>query len=31
MLEYERIHVLEGIDLDKSHDKSIECDLCHES
>ena len=29
MLEYERIHVLEGIDVDKSRDQSKECDLCH--
>ena len=28
MLEYERIHVLEGIDAKKSRDKSKECDLC---
>ena len=28
MLEYERIHVLEGIDANKSN-KSKECDLCH--
>ena len=29
MLEYERIHVLEKIDANKSNDKSKECDLCH--
>ena len=29
MLEYKRIHVLEGIDVDKSPDKSKECDFCH--
>ena len=29
MLEYERIHVLEGIDTNKSSDKSKECDICH--
>ena len=29
MLEYERIHVLEGIDANKLCDKSKECDLCH--
>ena len=29
MLEYERIHVLEGIDANKSPDKSKECDICH--
>ena len=29
MLEYERIHVLEGIDADKLPDKSKECDFCH--
>ena len=28
MLEYERIDVSEGIDVDKSN-KSKECDLCH--
>ena len=28
MLEYKKIHILEGIDLNKS-DKSKECDLCH--
>ena len=28
MLEYKRIHVLEGIDVNKSN-KSKECDLCH--
>ena len=29
MLEYERIHVLERIDVNKSNGKSKECDLCH--
>ena len=29
MLDYEKIHVLEGIDANKSNDKSKECDLCH--
>ena len=29
MLDYERIHVLEEIDANKSRDKSKECDLCH--
>ena len=29
MLEYKIIHVLEGTDVDKSSDKSKECDLCH--
>ena len=29
MLEYERIHVLEGIDADKLSNKSKECDFCH--
>ena len=29
MLEYKRNHVLEGIDTNKSPDKSKECDLCH--
>ena len=28
MLEYERIYISEGIDLNKS-DKSRECDSCH--
>ena len=28
MLEYERIDISEGIDLNKS-DKSKECDICH--
>ena len=27
MLEYERIHVLEGIDANKSPNKSKECDI----
>ena len=29
MLEYETILVLEEIDVNKSRDKSKECDLCH--
>ena len=29
MLEYERMHVLEGIDVNKSNGKSKECDFCH--
>ena len=29
MLEYERIRILEGIDANKSPDKSKECDICH--
>ena len=29
MLEYERIHVLEGIDTNKSNNKPKECDFCH--
>ena len=29
MLEYKRIHVLEGIDANKLCDKSKECNLCH--
>ena len=29
MLEYERIHVLEGTDADKLPDKSKECNVCH--
>ena len=29
MLEYERIHVLEGIDVNNSNGKSKECDLSH--
>ena len=29
MLEYKRIHVLEGIDVYKPRDKSKDCDLCH--
>ena len=29
MLEYERICVLEGIDVNKSHDESKECYLYH--
>ena len=29
MLQYERIHVLEGIDVNKMSNRSKECDLCH--
>ena len=29
MLEYDRIDISEGIDLNKSNDKSKECDICH--
>ena len=29
MLEYDRINISEGIDLNKSNDKSKECDICH--
>ena len=29
MLECERIHVLEGIDINTLSDKSRECNLCH--
>ena len=29
MLEFKRIHVLEGTGVNKSRDKSKECDLCH--
>ena len=29
MLEYDRIYISEGIDLNKSNDKSKECDICH--
>ena len=29
MLEFKRIHVLEGTGVNKSCDKSKECDLCH--
>ena len=28
MLEYNRIDISEGIDLNKSNDKSKECDIC---
>ena len=28
MLEYNRIDISEGIDLNKSNDKSKECDVC---
>ena len=29
MLEYDRIDISEGIDVNKSNDKSKECDTCH--
>ena len=29
MLEYDRIDILEGIDRNKSSDKSNECHICH--
>ena len=29
MLEYERIHILEGTDVNKSNGKSEKCDICH--
>ena len=29
MLEYDRIYISEGIDVNKSSDKSKECDICH--
>ena len=29
MLEYDRIDISEGIDVDKSNDKSKECDIYH--
>ena len=29
MLEYERIHILEGIDTNRMSNRSKECDLCH--
>ena len=29
MLEYNRIDISEGIDINKSNDKSKECDICH--
>ena len=29
MLEYDRIDILEGIDINKSSDKSKECGICH--
>ena len=29
MLEYDRIDISEGIDVDKSSNKSTECDICH--
>ena len=29
MLKYEKIHILEGIDVNKSPNKSKECSICH--
>ena len=29
MLEYDRIDISDGIDVNKSNDKSKECDICH--
>ena len=29
MLQYDRIDISEGIDVNKSNDKSKECDICH--
>ena len=29
MLEYDRINISEGTDMNKSNDKSKECDMCH--
>ena len=29
MLEYDRIDISEGIDINKSNDKSKECGICH--
>ena len=29
MLEHDIIDISEGIDLNKSNDKSKECDICH--
>ena len=29
MLEYDRIDITEGIDINKSSDKSKECHICH--
>ena len=29
MLEYDRIDISEGIDINRSDDKSEECDICH--
>ena len=29
MLEYDRIDISDGIDVNKSSDKSKECDICH--
>ena len=29
MLEYDRIDISEGIDVNNSSDKSKECDICH--
>ena len=29
MLEYDRVDISEGVDVNKSNDKSKECDICH--
>ena len=29
MLEYEKIHIFEGIHVNKTSNRSKECDLCH--
>ena len=29
MLEYDRIYISEGIDINKSNEKSKECGICH--
>ena len=29
MLQYDKIDISEGIDINKSNDKSKECDICH--
>ena len=29
MLEYDRIDISKGIDINKSNDKSKECGICH--
>ena len=29
MLEYDRIDISEGIDINQSNDKSKECGICH--